>query len=91
MWLAIGVRQWGHTPLIPALGSQRQTELCEFNATLGYTKLIQSKIETEPSGGVAHNFNPSTREVEMGRDMAGQREEYKVGGDGSSTHSVRGL
>ena len=33
---------------------------------------------------VAQAFSPSTREVEMGRDMAGQREEYKAGGDKSS-------
>ena len=40
---------------------------------------------------VAHTFNPSTlesrafnsntREVETGKDMAGQREEYQVGGN----------
>ena len=29
---------------------QRQTDLCEFKATLGYMKLIQSKRETEPGG-----------------------------------------
>ena len=29
-------------------------------------------------------FNPNIREVETGRNMAGQREEYKVGGDRSS-------
>ena len=26
-------------------------------------------------------FNPSTREVETGKNMAGQREEYKAGED----------
>ena len=25
-----------HTPLIPALGKQRQTDLCEFEASLVY-------------------------------------------------------
>ena len=31
-------RQWWHTALIPALGRQRQMDLCEFKATLGYTR-----------------------------------------------------
>ena len=38
---------------------------------------------------MAHTFNPSTREVETGSDMAGRREEYKVGGDRSSGFSLR--
>ena len=40
---------------------------------------------------VAHTFNPSTREVETERDMAGQREEYKAGGERHSFYSVLGL
>ena len=30
------MRQWRRTPLILALGRQRQTDLCEFEATLVY-------------------------------------------------------
>ena len=30
-------RQWWHTPLVPALGRQMQTDLCEFEASLVYT------------------------------------------------------
>ena len=37
----------------------------------------------------AHTFNPSTREVEMGSDLAGQREKYKAGGDRSSGFRLR--
>ena len=29
--------QWWCTPLIPALGSQRQVDLCEFEASLVYS------------------------------------------------------
>lgn len=29
----------------------------------------------------SHAFNSNTREGETGRDTAGQREEYRVGGD----------
>ena len=39
-------------------------------------------------GVVAYTVNPSTREVEIGRKMSGQREEYKAKGDRSSIHSV---
>ena len=38
---------------------------------------------------VTHTFNPSAREVETGGDMAGQREEYKVGRDRSSGFSLK--
>ena len=34
----------------------------------------------------AHTFNPSTREVGTGSDMAGWRKEYKAGGDRSLAH-----
>ena len=40
-----------HKPLIPALRRQRQTDLCEFKASLVYTRLIQSKREKEPGSG----------------------------------------
>ena len=30
------VKWWWHTPLIPALGRQRQVDLCEFGASLVY-------------------------------------------------------
>ena len=77
-----------HTPSIPALGRQKQVGLCEFKATLGYTRFIQSQREQSPEV-VAHTFNlstwesqafkPSTREAETGViGMAGQREEYKA-------------
>ena len=36
-----------------------------------------------PSTWESFAFNPSTTEVETERDMAGWREEYKVGGDKS--------
>ena len=38
---------------------------------------------------VSHIFNPSTREVEMGRDLSGWIEEYKARGDSSSGFSLR--
>ena len=51
MELATEGRLWWHTLSIPALGRQRQTDLCEFKATLSYTRLIQSKRETKPGSG----------------------------------------
>ena len=38
---------------------------------------------------IAHTFNSSTRVMETGNDMAGQREEYKVRKDSSSEFSLR--
>ena len=35
----------------------------------------------------AHTFSPCSREVETGSDMAGERQEYRVGGDRSSGFS----
>ena len=68
----------------------------EADGSLGYMKLISLK-EKQSQAVVAHTFNPSiwespafnpsTKEVETGRDMAGQREEYKAGGDRSSSQS----
>ena len=37
-----------------------------------------------PSNWEPHAFNPSTRKVETGRDLAGWREEYKAGGEKST-------
>ena len=71
----------------PSTGRQRQTDLCEFKATLDYTRLSQSQGKRSPAVA-AHVFNPTTREVERGSDMAGQREENKAGGDKKSRHSV---
>ena len=42
-----------HT-LNPALRRQRQMNLYEFKAILGYTRLSQSRRETEPNGGDSH-------------------------------------
>ena len=55
-------------------------ELYESKATLGYTSLKEKQNQAV----MVHTFNPSSREVETGRDMAGQREECKAGGDRSS-------
>lgn len=43
--LAIEGQCGQHTPLIQALGGQRETYLCQFQATLGCTQLIKSKKE----------------------------------------------
>ena len=53
----------GRLPLV-SLGGQavvaltflntQETELCEFKATLGYTRLIPSQRKTEPGGGSSH-------------------------------------
>ena len=40
-----------------------------------------------PNTWKSQAFDPSIREMETGRDMAGWREEYKVGGDRSSVKS----
>ena len=71
-------------PLITAFKRQRQRDLSEFKTTLGYMRLGQSKREAEPSGG-QHTFNSSSREVEMGSDNAGQREECKLKETGAQT------
>jgi hypothetical protein len=68
--------QWWCTPLIPALGRQRQEDH-EFEASLVYrvssrtaratqrNPVSKKKQKTRP-GVVAHTFNPSTREAEAG-------------------------
>ena len=62
-------------------------DLFEFKATLGYTERWGQVVLVHifnPSNWKSHAFNLSTREVETGKDMAGQREEYKAEGDRSS-------
>ena len=66
----------------------RAKDLCEFKATVGCTRLTLSK-ERQNQGVKAHTFNPRIWEVEKRSDMAGQREEYKAGGDRSSGFSLR--
>ena len=50
-------------------------DLCECKASLGYMKLNQSKRERELTplflALESYSFNPNTREVETGREMAG--------------------
>ena len=62
----------------------------EFKAALGYLKLTLFKRETvltrtfNPSTWESRAFNPSTVEVGIGKNMNGQREEYKAGRVGCS-------
>ena len=70
-------------------------DLCEFESSLIYKRLMQSKRETEPGGDTYLTLvlggtrrNLSNRKVETGRDMAGRREEQKVEGDRISENSV---
>ena len=71
--------------------------LCELNVILGYTILILSQRDTElevvahtlnPSYWESHVFNSNTGGVETGKDMAGWREESKIGKGKSSWDSV---
>ena len=49
------VREQWHMPLIPGFVRQREMDLCEFKATLGYTRSTQKKkIQVV----AAHTFNP---------------------------------
>ena len=44
-------RQWGRTPLIPALVRQRQVDLCEFKASLVYranSKTVRAVTQKNP-------------------------------------------
>ena len=76
--------------LILGLRRQRQMDLCEFKATLGYTRLIQKQIQVVvahtfyPSIWESHTFNPSSREVRDRSGMAEWRKEYKWGRDRNS-------
>ena len=38
--------QWWHTPLIPALGRQRQEDLCEFEANLVCESRFQDRLQS---------------------------------------------
>ena len=56
-------RQWWHMTLIPALGRQRQVELCEFTASLAYRGSSRITREThcleknKKGGGRIRNNN----------------------------------
>ena len=39
------IGQWWHTPLIPALGRQRQLDLCEFKASLVFRAVVEFGVE----------------------------------------------
>ena len=54
--------------------SKRETELRPLIPALGSHVF-------DPSTWEAHAFNPNTREVEIGSNVAGWREKYKAGGD----------
>lgn len=49
----IGLVLWKHRPLIPALWSQRQTDLCEFQVSLVNIRIIKipSAKKGTPWGG----------------------------------------
>ena len=72
----------------PSTWETKADGLSEFQATLDYIRLNPSERETEPTV-MAHTFNFSIRELEMGSDMAGCREEYMAGGNSSSGFSLR--
>ena len=45
---------WWHTTLIPALGRQRQVDLCEFQVSLGYrtnSRTARAVTQEKPCGG----------------------------------------
>ena len=65
---------WWHIPLIPALGRQRQEDLCEFKTSLVYrgSSRTARAVYTEKSclgkkkPDMAPAINPSTPEAEAG-------------------------
>ena len=60
------VRQWWHTPLIPALRRQRQVDLCEFKVSPDYRPAYTEKPcrrrvkEENGRGGEEEKFSPAT-------------------------------
>jgi hypothetical protein len=46
-YVCLYARKWYCKPLIPALGRQRKTDLCEFEASLAYNEFQDSQRYTE--------------------------------------------
>ena len=53
-------RQWGRTPLIPALEGQRQVDLCEFEASLVFI------VSSRTTRGVTQG-NPTSKKKKVGK------------------------
>jgi hypothetical protein len=54
-------RKWqlGHTPSIPALGRQRQVDLCEFKVSLVYRASSQAARATQTNSVLKNQKQPS--------------------------------